>query len=51
MGITESEILRYIVQARESQSREKALQGLLAGRSFSDEDAEFVKTVLYRFSL
>ena len=51
MGITESEILRYIVQAHEDQSREKALNALLAGRSLTNEQLEFVKIVLSRFPL
>lgn len=49
MGITEYEVIRYIVGAHESKSREKALTGLLAGRSLTKDQVEFVKRVLDRF--
>ena len=51
MGITEAEILTYIVRAHEDRSRDQALNALLAGRSFTHEKLDFVKIVLNRFSL
>lgn len=51
MGIPESAILAYIVHAHDDQSREKALQDLLVGRSLASEQIEYLKTVLNRFPL
>lgn len=51
MGIPESAILRYIAQAHEDKSKGKALKALLADRSLTSEQVEFVKSVLNQIPL
>ena len=49
MGITESAILKYIVRTHEDKSKERALKALLAGRSLTQEQIDYITSVLDRF--
>jgi len=51
MGITDFAIITYIVRVEDGQPKDKALRGLLQGRSLSAEQELFVRTVLDRIPI
>jgi len=51
MGITDFAVITYIVRVEDGQPKDKALQGLLQGRSLSAEQELFVRTVLDRIPI
>lgn len=51
MGITDFAIITYLVRVQEGQPKEKALHGLMLGRSINPEQELFVRTVLDRFPI
>ena len=51
MGITEFAIITYAMRVRAGQSQERALDALLEGRSLTEPQARFVRSVLQRFHI
>jgi hypothetical protein len=51
MGITEFAIITYVMRVQDGQSKKRALNALLEGRSLSRRQLSFVRTVLSRFHL
>src|SRR5690349_15611688 len=51
MGITDFAIITYVMRVQEGQTREKALAGILHGRSLSGAQIAFVRQVLARFPI
>lgn len=51
MGITEFAIVSYVMRVEQGQSRRRALNALLEGRSLSRRQAQFARQVLLRFQI
>jgi hypothetical protein len=51
MGITEFAIVTYVMRVRAGQSKNQALDALLEGRSLSERQTRFVRSVLQRFHI
>jgi hypothetical protein len=51
LGITDFAIITYVVRVQDGQPKDEALRGLLQGRSLSEEQVQFVRTVLERFPI
>jgi len=51
MGITDFAVITYAMLLKSGQSHEDALQDLLRGRSLTEEQTEFVRSVLRKISI
>ena len=52
LGITDHAIITYVVRVREGRSKEKALRGLLQGRSsLTEEQKELVRSILQNLQI
>ncbi len=51
MGITEFAIVTYVVRVQDGQSKRRAMNALLEGRSLTRRQVRFVRDVLSRFRI